>query len=77
MGHAGAIVSGGDSPAKAKKMKMLDECGISVAESVADIGITMKKEIEKRILMKNKTFAILKPDAVKNGHTGKIYDRIL
>ena len=27
--------------------------------------------------MKNKTFAIIKPDAVKNGHTGKIYDRIL
>lgn len=47
MGHAGAIVSGGDDTAKAK-MKMLDECGISVAESVADIGITMKKEIEKK-----------------------------
>ena len=27
--------------------------------------------------MKNKTFAIIKPDAVKNGYTGKIYDRIL
>ncbi len=25
----------------------------------------------------NKTFAIIKPDAVKNGYTGKIYDRIL
>ena len=27
--------------------------------------------------MGNKTFAIIKPDAVKNGYTGKIYDRII
>jgi len=27
--------------------------------------------------MGNRTFAIIKPDAVKNGYTGKIYDRIL
>ena len=27
--------------------------------------------------MGNKTFAIIKPDAVKAGNTGKIYDRIL
>ena len=27
--------------------------------------------------MNNKTFAIIKPDAVRNGNTGKIYDRIL
>ena len=27
--------------------------------------------------MSNLTFAIIKPDAVKNGNTGKIYDRIL
>ena len=47
MGHAGAIVSGGDDTAKAK-MRILDECGMKVAESVAEIGITMKKEIEKR-----------------------------
>ena len=45
MGHAGAIVSGGDDTAKAK-MRILDECGIKVAESVADIGLTMKKEME-------------------------------
>ena len=47
MGHAGAIVSGGDDTAEAK-MKILDECGIKVAESVADIGSTMKKEIDKK-----------------------------
>lgn len=27
--------------------------------------------------MKNLTFAIIKPDAIKNKHTGKIYDHIL
>ena len=27
--------------------------------------------------MSNRTFAILKPDAVEKGHTGKIYDRII
>jgi len=47
MGHAGAIVSGGDDTAEAK-MKILNECGIQVAESVADIGSMMKKEIDKK-----------------------------
>ena len=41
MGHAGAIVSGGDDTAEAK-MKALRECGISVCKSVSDIGETMK-----------------------------------
>ena len=27
--------------------------------------------------MRNRTFAIIKPDAVRNGNTGKIYDKIL
>ena len=27
--------------------------------------------------MKNKTLAIIKPDAVQNGYVGKIYDRII
>ena len=27
--------------------------------------------------MSNRTFAIIKPDAVKNGHTGKILDKII
>jgi len=42
MGHAGAIVSGGDDTAEAK-MQILGECGVKVAESVADIGELMKK----------------------------------
>ncbi|MEE2764870.1 MAG: succinate--CoA ligase subunit alpha [Candidatus Neomarinimicrobiota bacterium] len=41
MGHAGAIVSGGDDTAEAK-IRILKECGITVAESVADIGAVMK-----------------------------------
>ena len=42
MGHAGAIVSGGDDTAEAK-MRILEECGVKVAESVADIGELMKE----------------------------------
>ena len=42
MGHAGAIVSGGDETAEAK-MKIMNECGIHVCNSPADIGISMKK----------------------------------
>lgn len=40
MGHAGAIVGGADDTAEAK-MRILRECGISVAESPAVIGQTM------------------------------------
>ena len=46
MGHAGAIVSGGGDTAEAK-MRILGECGIAVAESVADIGNLMKAAMEK------------------------------
>ena len=45
MGHAGAIVSGGDDTADAK-MKIMEECGISVCKSVADIGEKMKRALE-------------------------------
>ena len=41
MGHAGAIVSGGNDTAE-EKIKILTECGISISESVADIGSLMK-----------------------------------
>jgi succinyl-CoA synthetase alpha subunit len=44
MGHAGAIVSGGDETAEAKN-KILAECGISVARSVAEIGNKMKTSL--------------------------------
>ena len=40
MGHAGAIISGGDDTAEAK-LKVFRECGIAVSESPATIGATM------------------------------------
>ncbi len=41
MGHAGAIISGGKGTAQ-EKMAALEECGIKVAKSPADIGKTLK-----------------------------------
>jgi succinyl-CoA synthetase alpha subunit len=40
MGHAGAIIGGSDDTAEAK-MRIMRECGITVADSPADIGISM------------------------------------
>ncbi len=42
MGHAGAIISGGKGTAQDKK-KALKEAGVTVAESPAEIGLTMKE----------------------------------
>ncbi len=41
MGHAGAIISGGQGTAD-EKMKVLKSAGIEVAENPADIGVTMQ-----------------------------------
>jgi succinyl-CoA synthetase alpha subunit len=46
MGHAGAIISGGKGTAD-EKIKVMTECGITIAESPADIGVTVKAAIEK------------------------------
>jgi succinyl-CoA synthetase alpha subunit len=46
MGHAGAIVGGTDDTAAAK-MKIMEECGISVVASPADIGKTMAEVMKK------------------------------
>jgi len=46
MGHAGAIVSGADESAAAKKALMA-ECGIHVVDSPADIGRTVKTALDK------------------------------
>lgn len=40
MGHAGAIISGGDDTAEAK-FKVLEECGVTVARSPAELGEKM------------------------------------
>ena len=42
MGHAGAIISGGQGGAK-EKMEVLRSYGIEVVESPAEIGVTVKK----------------------------------
>jgi len=44
MGHAGAIIGGADDTAEAK-MKIMQECGIHVVFSPADIGETMVKAL--------------------------------
>ncbi len=46
MGHAGAIVGGAEDTAAAK-MKVMEECGIHVVVSPADIGNTMLKALGK------------------------------
>jgi len=46
MGHAGAIVGGAEDTAAAK-MKIMEECGIHVVQSPADIGITMAQVLKK------------------------------
>ncbi len=46
MGHAGAIIGGKDDTAEAKK-EILTACGVTYVDSPADIGITMKKVLEK------------------------------
>lgn len=44
MGHAGAIISGGQGTAS-EKMKVMAECGIAVCKSPADLGETIKKAL--------------------------------
>lgn len=47
MGHAGAIISGGDTTAEAK-YRILQECGVTVCRSPADLGQTMEKVLKAR-----------------------------
>ncbi len=54
MGHAGAIISGGKGTA-AEKMAAMKKAGIYVIDSPAEIGITMKKALEKVKVIKKKS----------------------
>ena len=45
MGHAGAIVSGGQGTAKAK-MEAMRDCGLHVVESPAEMGTTMAQALD-------------------------------
>jgi succinyl-CoA synthetase alpha subunit len=47
MGHAGAIISGGKGTA-AEKIAALEDAGIEVAQSPADMGEALKRAISKR-----------------------------
>ena len=46
MGHAGAIISGGKGTA-AGKLQALESAGVFIAQSPAEIGITLKKSLSK------------------------------
>ena len=47
MGHAGAIISGGSGTA-AEKIKALRDAGILVADSPADLGVTMQQALKRK-----------------------------
>lgn len=48
MGHAGAIISGGDDTAEAK-FRILEECGVTVTKSPAELGETVEKVLKGKI----------------------------
>jgi succinyl-CoA synthetase alpha subunit len=47
MGHAGAIISGGDDTAEAK-FKILQECGITIARSPSELGQTLESVLKSK-----------------------------
>jgi succinyl-CoA synthetase alpha subunit len=46
MGHAGAIISGGDDTAESK-FRILEECGVSIARSPAELGEKLMEVLKK------------------------------
>jgi succinyl-CoA synthetase alpha subunit len=69
MGHAGAIISGGKGTAD-EKIKVMKECGIIIADSPADIGITVQNAMNKKSKVKSKVSAVKTKSAAKK--SGKI-----
>ncbi len=47
MGHAGAIISGGDDTAEAK-FRILAECGVTIARSPAELGEKIESVLKKK-----------------------------
>ncbi len=45
MGHAGAIISGGDDTAEAK-FRILEECGVAIARSPAELGLRLEEVLK-------------------------------
>ena len=44
MGHAGAIISGGKGGAEGK-IKIMEDCGITIAKSPSEIGKTLLNKL--------------------------------
>ena len=70
MGHAGAIISGGKGTA-AEKIKVMEECGIVIADSPANIGITVQKALKKA----GKKVKVKKVKVTKKKDKGKKKDK--
>ena len=51
MGHAGAIIGGSDDTAEAK-FRILEECGVAISKSPAELGHVMEKLLKERGLLK-------------------------
>jgi succinyl-CoA synthetase alpha subunit len=51
MGHAGAIISGGSGKAS-DKMAAMEAAGITVCQTPADLGSTMKRRMQEAGLLK-------------------------
>lgn len=51
MGHAGAIIGGSDDTAEAK-FRILEECGVAISRSPAELGEVMENLLKERGLLK-------------------------